>query len=342
MSKKRPLSKKVRTDIQPMAAPTGDAPTETVLTQEVTEVLPVAETPAQIALEIADETAAIKEVTAVPEDVAAEVAPVKTPAKRGRKPGTKNTTTAKAKKPAVKAEKTVKAAKTAAAKADKPAKAEKPVKATKPAVKAEKTVKTAKTAAAKAEKTVKAEKPVKTAKTAAAKAEKPVKAVKTTKTAAAKADKPAKAAKPAAVKAEKPVKAVKTAKTTAKKGTTAEKPAPKTRGPRKKSISFDEVVALAQTTLNAVKPSDKIMKIPVNIILHGGAEGTFYVLIENGAVDVQPYRYEDSAVDIRISTDNFIKLTEKKFAVAEGIASRTFEVTGDYKKAMIACFALFA
>jgi hypothetical protein len=279
---------------------------------------------------------------------------------------------------AVKAAKTTKTAKKpAAAKTAKTAKkpaAPKTAKAPKAAkTAAAKTAKSAKSTAAKPAKST-AAKPAKStaAKTVKSTAAKPAKSA--AKTAAADVKVPAKRGRkpknaPVAEQAvqiavtETPVKKTrapwgsKTGKAkTAAKSAEAKKPGRPKRGKQtdfetavkvtktrtKKQMSYDSVVGTAQAALLGRKVSSKIAKIPVNIILHGSAEGTLYILIENGSVDVQPYRYVDSAVNIKLSADNFLALLEKKFSIPEGIANLTFEIEGDSKKVLAACFALFA
>jgi histone H1/5 len=283
----------------------------------------------------------LEEIKAVPEAVAPkapEVAPKvedkpvekKTEAK---KPAEKKPVEKKpaAKKPAAKkpaAKKAASAKKAAAPKAEK-----KPV--TPKAPKVEKKPVEKKPAAPKAPKAEKKVAAPKTPKAPKAAAKKPA----AKKAVAPKAEKPV-AKKPAAKKpvAKKPAAKKPVAKkTTAKAESTAKK-----ERKSKNTMNYNAVVKIAQNALNGIKVSSKISKIPVNVILHGAAEGTFYILIEDGKVDVQPYRYEDSAADFKISADNFIALANGKFEISVGMSNRTLEITGDYKKAMIACFALFS
>jgi histone H1/5 len=295
---------------------TSPIPAETKAEETKTVSEAVAPKAPEVAPKVEDKPADKKPEAKKPE--AKKPAAKKPVAKKSaaKKPAAKKTTTSKAEK------------KAAATKAEKPAVKKAPAK--KAATKAEKKATTPKAAA-------------KTADKPAVKKASEKKAATTKKPAAPKA---------AAKSAEKPAVKKPAAKKAATQKTAAKKPVTKKASPKaetakkerksKNTMSYNAVVAIAQNALNGIKVSSKISKIPVNVILHGAAEGTFYILIEDGKVDVQPYRYEDSAADFKISADNFIALVNGKFEISVGMSNRTLEITGDYKKAMIACFALFS
>jgi hypothetical protein len=181
-------------------------------------------------------------------------------------------------------------------------------------------------------------KPAETQQAAKAPAKKP------TAKAPAKAAEKAPAKKPAAKAPAKKATEKTPAKAPAKKPA-AKAPAKAAQPAAKQSkskLTYEGLVAAADAKLGKVKPSKKLPKIPFNVVLHGAVDGVFYVLIEDGKVDVQPFRYEDSAVDFSISADNFVLLLDGKFKIGEGVAAGTFQISGDMKKAFIAVAELFA
>jgi hypothetical protein len=266
------------------------------------------------------------EASATPAETA--TTPVADAAPKARKkPGPKPGTPRKPRTPKApaKAETGVAADVKDTAVADKAPAAKAPKAAKKPAAKAAKAPKVAKKPAVK--------KP-------AAKAAKPAKAT---------AAKPAKAAKAAAPKAAKPAKAaapkaVKAPKTTAKKETAVDtKPAVKRGGAKKKELTINDFVNKTRAVYGKKSVSKKLPVLPVNIMLHGAFKGTFYILIKDGKIEVEPYRYDNLPVDISISADNYNLLLDGKYNVAEGIAASTFEVSvDDLRKALMAVEVLFS
>lgn len=145
------------------------------------------------------------------------------------------------------------------------------------------------------------------------------------KAAPAKKTASAKAEKPAAKTAEKPAKAK----------------AP--RAPKAPKVSpYQAAVAKAQKKFSTIKTDLVKYPIAVNIELNGSAEGVFYVyLSEAGKPDVEPYRYNDYDVYVRVDADAFDKILDGKLDVYKALAEGTLHVEGTVKKALMFFLSAF-
>ena len=157
------------------------------------------------------------------------------------------------------------------------------------------------------------------------------KTVETTKTEAAKT---VAEAKPVEVKPE-----VKPAAKTAEKAPKAKAP----RAPKAPKVSpYQAAVAKAQKKFSTIKTDLVKYPIAVNIELNGSAEGVFYVyLSEAGKPDVEPYRYNDYDVYVRVDADAFDKILDGKLSVYKALAEGSLHVEGTVKKALMFFLSAF-
>ena len=209
-----------------------------------------------------------------------------------------------------------------------------------------KTVETTKTEAAK---TAAEAKPVEVkaeVKPAEAKAAAPApKNTEEKKPAEKKAEKKVAEKKPAEKKAPAKKTAAKTAKAEKPAAKTAEK-APKTRAPRApkaaKLSPYQAAVAKAQKKFSTIKTALVKYPIAVNFELNGSAEGVFYVyLSEAGKPAVEPYRYDDYDVYVRVDADAFDKILDGKLDVYQALAEGSLHVEGTVKKALMFFLSAF-
>ncbi len=147
------------------------------------------------------------------------------------------------------------------------------------------------------------------------------------------------AKKPAAKKTaeKKPAAKKPAAKKTAEKKTAAKKPASKKTA---KKISYDDVVIKAKEKITSKNVANVKLPIAVNIELYGTVEGIFYINIHDKKIDVEPYKYDDYDVNVRIDTDEFVKLLDGKLKLADILAGDV-QITGMTKKALIFVTTLF-
>ena len=194
-----------------------------------------------------------------------------------------------------------------------------------------KTVETIKTEAAK---TVAEAKPVEV---------KPeVKPAEEKKPAEKKAEKKAAEKKPAEKKAAAKKTAAKTAKAEKPAAKTAEK-APKAKAPRApkapKASPFDATLAKAKKKFSAIKTDLVKYPIAVNFELNGSEGEIFYVyLSEAGKPAVEPYRYNDYDVYVRVDADSFNKILDGKLDVYKALAEGTLHVEGNVKRLSCSSF----
>lgn len=126
---------------------------------------------------------------------------------------------------------------------------------------------------------------------------------------------------------------------------TAEKPA-KTRAPRAPKAPrvspYQAAVAKAQKKFAGIKTDLVKYPIAVNIELNGSVEGVFYVyLSEAGKPAVEPYRYDDYDVYVRVDADAFDKILDGKLDVYKALAEGTLHVEGTVKKALMFFLSAF-
>lgn len=160
-----------------------------------------------------------------------------------------------------------------------------------------------------------------------------------------KAEKKAAEKKPAEKKAPAKKTAAKTAKAEKPAAKTAEK-APKAKAPRApkapKVSPYDEAVAKAKKKFSAIKTDLVKYPIAVNFELNGSAGEIFYVyLSEAGKPAVEPYRYNDYDVYVRVDADSFNKILDGKLDVYKALAEGILHVEGNVKKALMFFLSAF-
>ena len=90
----------------------------------------------------------------------------------------------------------------------------------------------------------------------------------------------------------------------------------------------------------AKQASKKINKKPIEEHLavefdsDGEGEGAFYVELDKGMVDVQPYEYYDCDCHIRGGADVIMKLIEGKLDAMVAYLQGDFRIEGDFDKAI--------
>lgn len=160
-----------------------------------------------------------------------------------------------------------------------------------------------------------------------------------------KAEKKAAEKKPAEKKAPAKKTAAKTAKAEKPAAKTAEK-APKAKAPRAprapKASPFDVTLAKAKKKFSAIKTDLVKYPIAVNFELNGSEGEIFYVyLSEAGKPAVEPYRYNDYDVYVRVDADSFNKILDGKLDVYKALAEGILHVEGNVKKALMFFLSAF-
>ena len=151
--------------------------------------------------------------------------------------------------------------------------------------------------------------------------------------------------KPAEKKATAKKAAAKTAKAEKPAAKTAEK-APKAKAPRApkapKASPYDTALAKAKKKFSAIKTDLVKYPIAVNFELNGSEGEIFYVyLSEAGKPAVEPYRYNDYDVYVRVDADSFNKILDGKLDVYKALAEGILHVEGNVKKALMFFLSAF-
>lgn len=150
---------------------------------------------------------------------------------------------------------------------------------------------------------------------------------------AAKVEPPKKVEAPAA-KVEAPKKTAKTTKTAAPAKTT--KPAKtvkEPKAPKKKQLTYEEIVAKVSEQLKARDASKLDVSIAAQIVVTGEIDGIFYIEVKDGKIAVEPYDYKNNDFEIKIPSDILLKVAEGKMSITGAVLSGAASFTGDIKKA---------
>ena len=152
---------------------------------------------------------------------------------------------------------------------------------------------------------------------------------------APKAEKTAEEKKPAAPKKAAAKKPAAEKKTTAKKAD-EKKPAAKKTTKKAKGLAYEDVVVAAKK--KAASADTKKIKYPIaaNVEISGACEGIFYIFVnEKGEVSVEPYKYDDYDVYVRVDAEEAVKVFTGKLNVYDALANGVISIDGITKKAIL-------
>ncbi len=276
---------------------------------EATEKTPTAEISVPAAVETTPAAEALTETEKASKTDATK--------KRGRKPSA-----SKAAAPAAKKEKTT------ASKAKKPAAAEKePVTE----VKAE---------------APKDETPKKRGrKPAAPKAAAPAPAAKKEKSAASRSKKAAAAKKENAAEVKAEVQKTDAPKKRGRKPAAAKSKTPAGKGGRKKSVTRDAIIDAAKKRMKTADISKIKYPIALNLEINNfdGEDNKYvYILISDGNIKVEPYRYNDYDFSFRGDAENILNVMNGKTNIYDAFANGLIKIDGNnIKKAILFINAAF-
>lgn len=97
-------------------------------------------------------------------------------------------------------------------------------------------------------------------------------------------------------------------------------------------MTYEELVEKVTKHTEKSRVSKDIGHIAYQFNVEGEAEGAFYVELDNGKVNVQPYEYYDRNVLIVTSSDVIIEMLEGKLKPMEAYANGQLEVNGDIEQ----------
>ena len=148
--------------------------------------------------------------------------------------------------------------------------------------------------------------------------------------------------KPAAKKAaaKKPAAKKPAAKAAAKKAPAKKSAAKTTKPAAKKGLTYEQVVEKAKKKIAAADTTKIKYPIAVNVEISGACEGIFYILLDDGKAVVEPYKYDDYDVYVRVDAEEIVKVLEGKVNVYDAL-SNGMKIDGIAKKAVLFINAAF-
>lgn len=99
-------------------------------------------------------------------------------------------------------------------------------------------------------------------------------------------------------------------------------------------MTFFEVFNEVKNTFSQADISDYKGHLALQINLTGDGEGKFYVELNNGVLNIEPYEYFDRDVIFTVSADNFLKIINGKLDPVSAFTVGDLKVDGDIEKAL--------
>ena len=146
--------------------------------------------------------------------------------------------------------------------------------------------------------------------------------------------------KPAAKKAPAKKPAAKKTKAAEKKAPAKKSAAKTTKPAAKKGLTYEQVVEKAKKKIAAADTTKIKYPIAVNVEISGACEGIFYILLDDGKAVVEPYKYDDYDVYVRVDAEEIVKVFEGKANVYDAL-SNGMKIDGIAKKAVLFINAAF-
>ncbi len=76
-------------------------------------------------------------------------------------------------------------------------------------------------------------------------------------------------------------------------------------------------------------------KFAVQIELTDETDGFFYIEVLNGKLSIEPYKYNDKDLHVKVSRDNLEKIINGKLKIENALITRKIIVTGNMSKALL-------
>ena len=97
---------------------------------------------------------------------------------------------------------------------------------------------------------------------------------------------------------------------------------------------YEDIVKKAARAAKKVDKKAIQEHLAVEFDIEGEGEGAFYVELDKGKIDVQPYEYYDCDCHIRGAADVIMDLIEGKLDATVAYLQGKFRVEGDFDKAI--------
>ena len=94
-------------------------------------------------------------------------------------------------------------------------------------------------------------------------------------------------------------------------------------------MTYEELVECARNATKKTQVSKAVGHMAYQFNVKGEAEGAFYIEIDDGRINVEPYEYYDRDVLIVTSADMLLKIIDGKIRALDAYANGQIMVYGD-------------
>ena len=105
-------------------------------------------------------------------------------------------------------------------------------------------------------------------------------------------------------------------------------------------MTYEEIVKKASTAAKKLDKDAIKEHAAIQIDIEGEGEGAFYVELDNGKVDVEPYEYYDNDCKIKAAADVIIDLLSGKVDAGAALSEGKLSVEGNVEKALVLANAI--
>ncbi|MCR5093880.1 MAG: SCP2 sterol-binding domain-containing protein [Lachnospiraceae bacterium] len=105
-------------------------------------------------------------------------------------------------------------------------------------------------------------------------------------------------------------------------------------------MTYEDIVREAKQAAERIDTSVIDQHAAIEIDVEGEGEGAFYVELDNGWADVQPYEYYDYDCKIRTNADTLTVLLSGMLDAASALSDGKINVEGNIEKAIVFATAL--
>lgn len=97
-------------------------------------------------------------------------------------------------------------------------------------------------------------------------------------------------------------------------------------------MTYEQLVEKMKTLTKDMRVSKELGHIAFQFNVEGAAEGAFYIEIDNGKVNVEPYEYYDRNVLVVTSAEMIIQMLEGKIQPMEAYANGELQAYGEVEQ----------
>ena len=94
-------------------------------------------------------------------------------------------------------------------------------------------------------------------------------------------------------------------------------------------MTYEELVERARTATKKTQVSKAVGHMAYQFNIKGEAEGAFYIEIDDGKINVEPYEYDDRDVIVVTSAQMLINIIDGKIRALDAYANGQITVYGD-------------